>query len=427
MIKEKFIKNTKILFNLFIVFIICFTIGCNFNIEEKDTTKEYVDGLYQEILNTIDVDNVTEDIYIPDLYKGATITIESSNPSIVNIDGTVNRTAEDELVNLTLTFEYNGKTYEKVLQVVVPAQEEELTDGEISVEQQISNIKNDLKNVLDLANDYINEDIEFKTTSLYDSVIVWSTSDASIISLDGVVNKNLSSTTKVTIGYQIILDGVEYDFVYITIYVLGKGTYIAYYSAAEGKNGTALFNELRRIISSTHKKTTTYAELKKYLQEADEDPNNSNNMLLFYTGESIKKSDNMNIWNREHVWPQSKGWFQTSGAGADMHHLRPCDPSVNSSRGNKRFGTGSGDFVANKYGVDYRGDVARILFYLFTRYNEADSYSWTTVAQSRELLLEWHRLDPVSETEIIRNNYTATIQGNRNPFIDYPEFADLIW
>ena len=204
---------------------------------------------------------------------------------------------------------------------------------------------------------------------------------------------------------------------------------LAYYASANGLKGTELKSKLRTIISSTHKKVTTYAELKTYLQKADEDPNNPNNMLLFYTAESVAKTNNMNIWNREHVWAQSLtgGWFGTSGAGADMHHLRPCDPGVNSSRGNKKFGTSSGYYDASKHGADYRGDVARIIFYLFVRYTEADRHTFTSIAQSKEILLEWNRLDPVSKTETIRNDYTYTIQGNRNPFIDHPETADLIW
>ncbi len=203
----------------------------------------------------------------------------------------------------------------------------------------------------------------------------------------------------------------------------------SYYANANGLSGVELKRSLRIIITNSHKKETTYAELKTYLQKADEDPNNSSNMLLFYTGVSVKKTSNMNTWNREHVWAQSLtgGWFGTSGAGADMHHIRPCNPSVNSSRGNKKFGTASGYYDPSKQGADYRGDVARIIFYMFTRYSEADKHTFKSIAQSQELLLEWNKLDPVSETEIIRNNYTYTVQGNRNPFIDHPECADLIW
>lgn len=208
----------------------------------------------------------------------------------------------------------------------------------------------------------------------------------------------------------------------------------SYYDDANlNLNDNALLLELRDLITSTHKKRTTYDELKTYLQEADEDPNNSSNMLLFYTGESVKKTNNMNIWNREHVWAQSLTeigswkWFGTSGAGADMHHIRPCDPGENSSRGNKKFGTASGYYDPSKHGADYRGDVARILFYMFTRYTQADKFEFTAIAQSKDILIEWNKEDPVSKTEIIRNDYTYEIQKNRNPFIDYPELADKIW
>lgn len=206
-----------------------------------------------------------------------------------------------------------------------------------------------------------------------------------------------------------------------------------YYKSANGLSGLELKKSLRQIITTTHKKTVTYAELKTYLQKADEDPNNPNNMILFYTGASVKKTSNMDIWNREHVWAQSlskyggKQWFGTSGAGADMHHLRPCNPGENSSRGNKKFGETSSYYDPSKHGADYRGDVARILFYMFTRYTESDNFTFKSVAESKEILLKWNKIDPVSETEIIRNNYTYEIQGNRNPFIDHPECADLIW
>ena len=209
----------------------------------------------------------------------------------------------------------------------------------------------------------------------------------------------------------------------------------AYYKSILNSDGTiptgsALKSKLRTLTTSTHKKVTSYAECKTYLQNADQDPNNKNNMILFYTGESIKKTANMNIWNREHVWAQSLTrsgsgqWFGTSGAGADLHHIRPCDPDVNGSRGNKKFGVGGSYYTPTD---EYKGDVARIIFYLMTRYPQSDNLSFTNIAQSKELLLSWNRLDPVSKLEMNRNNYIETIQGNRNPFIDYPKFADMIW
>ena len=154
-------------------------------------------------------------------------------------------------------------------------------------------------------------------------------------------------------------------------------------------------------------------------------------MILFYTGASVPKTDNMNVWNREHVWAQSLSkyesggqWFGESGAGADAHHIRPCNPSVNSSRGNDKFGTSSGYYEPTD---EFKGDVARIIFYMMVRYTQADSFTFTSVAESLDILLEWNELDPVSPLEENRNDVVEDIQGNRNPFIDYPEFAEEIW
>ena len=189
--------------------------------------------------------------------------------------------------------------------------------------------------------------------------------------------------------------------------------------------GAALKQELRDLMLSTHLKYTSYADCKTYLPSVDEDLTNSKNMILFYTGESIVKSQDLNNdWNREHVWAKSLAWFDTSGAGSDLHHIRPCDIKVNSARGNKKFGVGGSYYTPTD---EYKGDVARIIFYLMVAYKEADSYSFTSIAQSKELLLQWNELDPVSELEIVRNDKVEKIQGNRNPFIDYPDLADSIW
>ncbi len=189
--------------------------------------------------------------------------------------------------------------------------------------------------------------------------------------------------------------------------------------------GAALKQQLRSLMLSTHKKYTTYGECKTYLPSIDEDLTNSKNMILFYTGESIVKSQDLNNdWNREHVWAKSLAWFDTSGAGSDLHHIRPCNISVNSSRGNKKFGVGGSYYTPTD---EYKGDVARIIFYLMIAYSEADNYSFTSIDQSQQILLEWNKLDPVSELEIVRNDKVEKIQGNRNPFIDYAYLADSIW
>lgn len=209
----------------------------------------------------------------------------------------------------------------------------------------------------------------------------------------------------------------------------GSSTYEGtYYNNVDLElTGNALKAALRKLLQDTHDVYTSYKDCKTELPDVDEDLNNSNNMILFYTGQSIVKSQDLNNdWNREHVWPKSLGWFNESGAGSDLHHIRPCNISLNSSRGNKKFGTTTnGTYFCPD--DSYKGDVARIIFYLMVAYTEADNYSFTTVAQSLTMLLDWNELDPVSEIEIVRNNKIEVIQGNRNPFIDYPELADQIW
>ena len=192
-----------------------------------------------------------------------------------------------------------------------------------------------------------------------------------------------------------------------------------------------LFLELRDLITKTHTKQITYGDLRyNTISRADASLTDSSKIVLIYSRKEVSSTwDSGTTWNREHVWPQSVGWWgeaknSSKSAGSDLHHVRPENPSVNSSRGNKAFGTKQGQYLP----VDEaKGDVARILFYMLTRYQETDSKSIKVVAESMEMLLEWNKLDPVDNLEIQRNNVAEEVQGNRNPFIDYPELADNIW
>lgn len=200
--------------------------------------------------------------------------------------------------------------------------------------------------------------------------------------------------------------------------------YEPYYSKAEGKRGNELKLALREIIKVV-KKEETYDDLRRDLAKTDASSDGEGQIVLFYTGNTVPAEwDYGKTWNREHVWPKSLGWFNKTGAGADLHHIRPCDPTENSRRGNTRFGASDGFYEPQD---NMKGDVARIVFYLLTRYDEADRYSAKDVAESEEMLLEWNKVDPVDEFEKRRNEAIYEIQGNRNPFIDHPEFADMIW
>lgn len=224
-----------------------------------------------------------------------------------------------------------------------------------------------------------------------------------------------------------------------------------YYESAIGKTGEALKTELHNIIDD-HRELS-YDNVWEALRNTDEDPNNPNNVILLYTGRSQSKlsnGGNVNDWNREHVWAKSHGDFGTSaGAGTDIHHLRPTDVSVNSSRGNLDFdngGTQHSEALGNYYDSDsweprdaVKGDVARMLFYMAVRY-EGDSGELDLELNNNvnngsaplhgkmSVLLEWHREDPVDARERRRNDIIfKDYQYNRNPFIDHPEWAESIW
>lgn len=223
--------------------------------------------------------------------------------------------------------------------------------------------------------------------------------------------------------------------------VISTSSLEPYYSDAANLTGSGLKKALRTIIS-TGISATTYDNLKTKLGYTDADPNNPNNILLLFSHASVKGTwDGAVTWNREHVWPQSKGWFKTSGAGADIQHIRPEDPTVNSIHGNLPYGEVPNGKVVTYKGAtvahytssyfepldEFKGDIARIIFYLLVRYAESDSYNITAVAQSMEMLLRWHEADPVDDFEILRNERSYSVQKNRNPFIDHPEFASMIW
>lgn len=222
-----------------------------------------------------------------------------------------------------------------------------------------------------------------------------------------------------------------------------------YYKGAYGKRGQELKAALHEIIDDH--KALSYDTAWEALRETDEDPNNPNNVILFYSGKSISKSrngGNVGEWNREHTWAKSHGDFGTSiGPGTDIHHLRPTDVQVNSARGNLDFDNGgspvNGCSGCFKDGDSFeppdrvKGDVARILFYMATRYEQGDrvdlelndrvNNSKNPYHGKLSVLLEWHKQDPVDDFERNRNNVIQKWQGNRNPFIDHPEWAELIW
>ncbi|MFF7813907.1 endonuclease I family protein [Streptomyces sp. NPDC007945] len=224
-----------------------------------------------------------------------------------------------------------------------------------------------------------------------------------------------------------------------------------YYKNAVGKTGTSLKSALHTIISDQD--TISYDAVWNALKTLDQDPDNSANVVLLYSGASRSKSLNggsVGNWNREHTWAQSHGSFGTSaGPGTDLHHLRACDVQVNSTRGNKDFDNGGGavsgapgsytDADSFEPRDADKGDVARMILYMAVRYeggdgwpnlepNESTSNGSVPFHGKLSVLKQWNVQDPPSAFEERRNDLVhSTYQGNRNPFIDHPEWVEAIW
>lgn len=235
-------------------------------------------------------------------------------------------------------------------------------------------------------------------------------------------------------------------------YYTGNYTYRKLYL----QNGTQLFGSLNTLMGQTCKVGSgsySYNSLRSEYVNVDRDLNVQGNIIGYYDGYSFKGVwDSGKTWNREHTWPQSKGADNKIPMGHDMQSVRPTRTAVNSSRGNTPYGEGKAYYdpdeikIQNSYynprnNGTYRGDCARVILYDYLVYGEKDGYKnslynsnaqllsklgGTGVFESVEILLKWHMQDPPSLTEMVRNDGGQAYQGNRNPFIDYPEFAVMM-
>lgn len=221
--------------------------------------------------------------------------------------------------------------------------------------------------------------------------------------------------------------------------------------------GQDLKKELTSLITSTHKRNLSYSQVWDALKVTDLDPTNSSRVIQIYGYNKNSSGDDAyynsvnnnggstNQWNREHTYAKSLGNpnLGESGPGADAHHLRASNVKRNSTRGNKKFAEGSGNSknVSGGWypGDEWKGDVARMMMYMYVRYTNRCLPAGVGVGSTSQtsdgmidLFLKWNAEDPVSQIEIQRNEYLGDSskqysQGNRNPFIDNPYLATVIW
>lgn len=239
----------------------------------------------------------------------------------------------------------------------------------------------------------------------------------------------------------------------------------SYYNTAEGLNGTALRSALHQIIKDHN--SLGYAALWNAYQTTDKRPDNGKVWDIYsdrpgstppyyftFGSDQCGSYDSENdCYNREHSWPQSY-FNDNEPMRSDLFHVYPTDGWVNNKRNNFAYGEVSAPAWTSMNGsklgpntypgysgtvfepIDsFKGDLARTYFYMATRYYTEDG-GWNNWAMANKaelkpwaiaMLLEWHHNDPVSLKEVNRNNAVYAKQNNRNPFIDYPEYADCIW
>lgn len=237
-----------------------------------------------------------------------------------------------------------------------------------------------------------------------------------------------------------------------------------YYSSASGYYGKNLIEALSDIIEDHTQ--LSYSGVWTAYQTTDLDENGkvwdmySTKRWTYKKEQCGSYSSIGDCYNREHSFPKS--WFDDGyPMYTDLNHLYPTDGYVNNQRGNLPFGEcANGSYVASSGSVkplgrrgastfsgysgtvfepddEYKGDFARAYFYMATCYNDVNSrwksdmlagnsYPFFTT-WAVNLLLKWHRQDPVSDKEIKRNDAVYEVQGNRNPFIDHPDLVEHIW
>ena len=235
-----------------------------------------------------------------------------------------------------------------------------------------------------------------------------------------------------------------------------------YYTQVDGvQGGAALKTALYELIKN-HKKISygsgegrTWGAF--YTTDAVVD-NGQRRVLDMYSNEKRyfeSKGTTVDGMNIEHSVAKSWWGGTKNNAYCDIHHLNPSDQNANIRKSNFPLGEltsvswENGVTFVGKANIDgssmnayepcdeYKGDFARVFMYMFTCYQDLTwEYTWMNYEKSTyptlkpwavEMLLKWHKQDPVSEKEVNRNNAVYAVQGNRNPYIDYPQLADYVW
>lgn len=223
-----------------------------------------------------------------------------------------------------------------------------------------------------------------------------------------------------------------------------------FYRGTDGLEDEALLEHLGTLTAKKHRVLPYPRGVREVLMKAFEDPLNPDNVIRFHDGQSVPKDaygprpSSKGGWSLDHVWPKAFGFLKDRRVISDLHNIAIADMRYNAGRGAGLFYDRRYDFdereteIAPTRRFDPRGVIARASLYMAVRYqgkgkdpalvlDEREHVKGEPHIGSLETLLIWNRLARVTPAERNRNDLIAEAQGNRNPFVDRPEFADLIW
>ena len=349
------------------------------------------------------------------------------------------------IVIIVVAFFYRDKIQERLFPKPKVPTTKSVSGIEINNEGILSwkSVGNDAKYTIELKNE---EPIETNETSFDLTQYKDKIKDGLLIDIYAK-QPNLERSFKRSITIHFDSDSNIYTFEY-------NYTYAGYYAGIDYKmSDVEIFNKLYEKISvvtaGNGSQNSSYGEVRDILVESDINQNEKTVLWGIYDNAEIPADwGNGNVFQREHVWPNSRLGIprvnnNSRDQGSDPHNLRAIIGSTNSSRSNRYFVAGSGEagytIGTDQYypGDAHRGDVARILLYMAVRYKDILSLVETPGGNTYEpsgaqmgqlsLLLDWHLEDPVDDFEIYRNDIIYKHQGNRNPFIDHPELFERVY
>ena len=377
--------------------------------------------------------------------------------------------AKLKTINKNESFTLDGafsNAYNDIPQISVIDPNQIVLESASTDDEKIQNALDAISSITSLNNTKINYSLYLPTSLSGDVTMEWKSSDTALINNSGKITRPEGSQNKsVTLTCNIKINNVSKKTVTTNLIIIAKESTDMpeavenYYTTIDfTKTGSTLKTNLYSLISnhteiSYNNLVNVYADSDTYIENGETyivDIYSNNKYKMNNSGSTANKEGVG--WNKEHTVPKS--WFkEASPMVSDAFHIFPTDIYVNSQRSNYpygevsstsftssngcKLGTNSSGTTVFEVADEYKGDIARVYFYMCTAY-ENKCGSWGNMmfastdytklsSYALTLMKKWAKEDPVSEREILRNNGVYKHQKNRNPYVDNPKLAELVF